>query len=71
MPSASSTKKHLDVVGDPEISTRINSFEMACRMQTSAPELMDLSKEPKHILDMYGVEPGKPSFALNCLLAGG
>jgi hypothetical protein len=62
-------KKHLNVVGDPEISTRINSFEMACRMQTSAPELIDLSKEPKHILDMYGVEPGKPSFALNCLLA--
>jgi hypothetical protein len=62
-------KKHLDVSGDPEISTRINSFEMACRMQTSAPELMDFSKEPKHILDMYGVEPGKPSFALNCLLA--
>ncbi|HEY3854850.1 MAG TPA: DUF1501 domain-containing protein [Verrucomicrobiae bacterium] len=62
-------RKHLDVVGDPEISTRINAFEMASRMQTSAPELMDLSKEPKHILDMYGVEPGKPSFALNCLLA--
>jgi hypothetical protein len=62
-------QKHLDVVGDPEIATRINSFEMACRMQTSAPDLMDLSKEPKHILDMYGVEPGKPSFALNCLLA--
>ena len=61
-------QKHLDVVGDPEISTRINSFEMACRMQTSAPDLMDLSKEPKHILDMYGVEPGKPSFAMNCLL---
>lgn len=62
-------RKHLDVVGDPEISTRISSFEMAARMQTSAPELMDLAKEPKHILDMYGVEPGKPSFALNCLLA--
>jgi hypothetical protein len=62
-------RKHLDAVGDPEIATRINSFEMACRMQTSAPELMDLSREPKHILDMYGVEPGKPSFALNCLLA--
>ena len=42
---------------------------MAYRMQTSAPELMDISKEPKHILDMYGVEPGKPSFAMNCLLA--
>lgn len=55
--------------GDPEISTRINSFEMAFRMQTSAPELMDLSKEPEHILKMYGAEPGKPSFANNCLLA--
>jgi Protein of unknown function (DUF1501) len=62
-------QKHLDVVGDPEIATRINSFEMAYRMQTSAPDLMDLSKEPKHVLDMYGVEPGKPSFAMNCLLA--
>jgi hypothetical protein len=62
-------QKHLDVVGDPEIATRINSFEMAYRMQSSAPELMDLSKEPQHILDMYGAEPGKPSFALNCLLA--
>jgi hypothetical protein len=60
---------HLDVMGDPEIATRINSFEMASRMQTSAPDLMDLSKEPKHILEMYGAEPGKPSFALNCLLA--
>src|SRR5262249_21890977 len=60
---------HLDSTGDPEIATRINSFEMAFRMQTSAPELMDLSKEPKHILEMYGAEPGKPSFANNCLLA--
>ncbi len=62
-------EKHLGVIGDPEISTRINSYEMAYRMQTSATELMDISKEPKHILDMYGVEPGKPSFAMNCLLA--
>ncbi|HZV35009.1 MAG TPA: DUF1501 domain-containing protein [Verrucomicrobiae bacterium] len=62
-------EQHLGAIGDPEISTRINSFEMAYRMQTSAPELMDISKEPKHILDMYGVEPGKPSFAMNCLLA--
>jgi hypothetical protein len=62
-------EKHLGVLGDPEIATRINSYEMAYRMQTSAPELMDISKEPKHILDMYGVEPGKPSFAMNCLLA--
>jgi hypothetical protein len=59
----------LDEVGDPEIATRINSFEMAFRMQTSAPELMDIAKEPKHILDMYGAEPGKSSFANNCLLA--
>jgi hypothetical protein len=62
-------QRHLDVVGDPEIATRINSFEMAYKMQASAPELMDVSKEPKHILEMYGVEPGKPSFAMNCLLA--
>jgi uncharacterized protein (DUF1501 family) len=62
-------QKHLDVVGDPEIATRISSYEMAYRMQTSAPELMDISKEPKHILEMYGAEPGAPSFANNCLLA--
>jgi hypothetical protein len=59
----------LDVVGDPEIATRINSFEMAFRMQTSAPELMNVSSEPKRVLEMYGAEPGKPSFANNCLLA--
>jgi hypothetical protein len=62
-------QKRLDAVGDPEIATRINSFEMAYRMQASAPELMDVSKEPPHILEMYGAEPGKPSFANNCLLA--
>ncbi len=62
-------QSHLEATGDPEIATRINSFEMAFRMQSSAPELMDLSKEPKHILEMYGAEPGKPSFANNCLLA--
>src|ERR1041384_86246 len=62
-------QKHLDVVGDPEIATRINSFELAYRMQLTAPELMDLSKEPKHILEMYGAEPGKSSFASTCLLA--
>ena len=59
----------LDQVGDPEIATRISSFEMAYRMQTSAPDLMDLSKEPEHILKMYGAEPGKSSFANTCLLA--
>jgi hypothetical protein len=62
-------EEHLSATGDPEIATRINSFEMAFRMQSSAPELMDLSKEPKHVLDMYGAEPGKPSFANNCVLA--
>jgi hypothetical protein len=59
----------LDAVGDPEIATRINSFEMAYRMQASAPELMDLRREPQRVLEMYGAEPGKPSFAANCLLA--
>jgi uncharacterized protein (DUF1501 family) len=59
----------LDVVGDPEIATRINSYEMAYRMQTSAPELMDIAQESKETLEMYGAEPGKSSFANNCLLA--
>jgi uncharacterized protein (DUF1501 family) len=58
-----------DATGDPEIETRIAAYEMAYRMQTSAPELMDLSKEPQKILDMYGATRGKPSFAANCLLA--
>src|SRR5437773_8808171 len=62
-------QRHLDLVGDPEIATRINSYEMAYRMQSSAPELMDISKEPKSVLEMYGAEPGKSSFANNCLLA--
>ena len=65
----SMNQARLEATGDPEIATRINSFEMAFRMQSSAPELMDLSKEPKRILEMYGAEPGKPSFANNCLLA--
>lgn len=59
----------LDVVGDPEIATRINSYEMAFRMQASAPEAMALKDEPQHILDMYGAKPGETSFANNCLLA--
>jgi len=62
-------EQHLSTVGDPEIATRINSFEMAYRMQTSAPELMDVSKETPETLKLYGAEPGKPSFAMNCLLA--
>lgn len=58
-----------DLVGDPEIRTRIAAYEMAYRMQSSAPELMDLSQEPQHVLHAYGVEPGRPSYAANCLLA--
>ncbi len=58
-----------DVVGDPEIQTRIAAYEMAYRMQSSAPDLMDLAQEPQHILDLYGAVPGKPSYANNCLLA--
>ncbi|MCA9068335.1 MAG: DUF1501 domain-containing protein [Planctomycetaceae bacterium] len=56
-------------VGDPEIQTRIAAYEMAYRMQTSAPELMDLRGESKETLDMYGADPNKPSYARNCLLA--
>ncbi len=59
----------LDAVGDPEIATRINSFELAYKMQTSAPDLMDISQESPETLAMYGAEPGKPSYANNCLLA--
>jgi hypothetical protein len=59
----------LEATGDPEIATRIHSFEMAFRMQTSAPELMDLSSESQDTLDLYGAQPGKASFANNCLLA--
>jgi uncharacterized protein (DUF1501 family) len=55
--------------GDPEIATRIASYEMAFRLQTSAPELMDLRKETKETLKLYGAEPDKPSFARACLLA--
>ncbi|MAG94085.1 MAG: sulfatase [Planctomycetaceae bacterium] len=59
----------LEETGDPEIATRINSFEMAYRMQAGAPELMDLTQESKQTLELYGAEPGKSSFANNCLLA--
>src|SRR5213075_1164767 len=62
-------EEHLGALGDPEIVTRINSFEMAYRMQSSAPDLMDLASEPRHILDLYGAEPGRGSFATSCLLA--
>jgi len=62
-------RKRLNVVGDPDIAARINAFEMAYRMQASAPELMDLKQESDATLAMYGVKPGKASFANNCLLA--
>ena len=56
-------------VGDPEIETRINAYELAYRMQTSVPELTDISDEPQAVHDLYGTQPGQTSFANNCLLA--
>ena len=56
-------------VGDPEIATRIAQFELAYRMQDSVPEAMDIHREPKTVLDMYGAKPGQVAFANNCLLA--
>ncbi len=60
---------HLEQVGDPEIATRIAAYEMAYQMQSSAPDLMDISQESASTLEQYGATPGKPSFASNCLLA--
>ncbi len=62
-------EEHLASNGDPEIATRIASYEMAYKMQSSVPELVDISKEPQAVHEMYGTEPGKKSFANNCLLA--
>ena len=62
-------RERLGAVSDPEIETRINAYEMAFRMQSRAPELMDLSTETQETLDLYGADPKKPSFAKNCLLA--
>jgi uncharacterized protein (DUF1501 family) len=62
-------RQHLGTVGDPEIATRINAYEMAGRLQTSAPELTDLRSESRATLDLYGCEPDRPSFARACLLA--
>jgi len=60
----------LDEFGDPEIATRIAQYEMAYKMQTSVPELVDLSKEPARTFDLYGPDAHKPgTFAANCLLA--
>jgi hypothetical protein len=55
--------------GDPETVTRISQYELAYRMQISVPQVMDISKEPQYILDMYGAKPGAGSFANNALLA--
>ncbi|RMG34030.1 MAG: DUF1501 domain-containing protein [Planctomycetota bacterium] len=55
--------------GDPETRTRISQYELAFRMQIAVPEVMDITREPKHIQDAYGVQPGRESFANNCLLA--
>ena len=54
---------------DPEIATRIAQYEMAFKMQASVPDLVDVSKEPKHVFDLYGAKPGDGSFASNCLVA--
>ncbi|KAB2654081.1 MAG: DUF1501 domain-containing protein [Verrucomicrobia bacterium] len=62
-------RKQLGTLGDPAIATHISNYEMAFRMQTSVPELVDIAKEPKEVLEMYGAEPGKASYANNCLLA--
>jgi len=56
-------------LGDPEILTRVAQYEMAFRMQSSVPDLVDMSKEPQKTLDLYGAKPGDGSFASNCLLA--
>ena len=58
-----------DATSDPEIATRIAQYEMAFRMQSSVPELMDVKDEPQHILDMYGTQGGDGTFGSNCLLA--
>src|SRR5207249_4969131 len=60
---------HDGVVDDPEIATRISQYELAFRMQTSVPRLMDISDEPRRVLELYGTRGGDGSFAANCLLA--
>ncbi|MFN0125717.1 MAG: DUF1501 domain-containing protein [Verrucomicrobiales bacterium] len=62
-------RRQSDALGDPEIASRIASYELAFRMQASVPALADLKDEPGHILKLYGADPAKPSFARNCLLA--
>ena len=60
---------HADAYGDPETATRIAQYEMAYKMQISVPEAMNINDEPEYIHQLYGTEPGKESFANNCLLA--
>jgi hypothetical protein len=60
---------HDGVVADPEIATRISQYEMAFKMQASVPELVDFSKEPKSVLDLYGTKGADGTFAANCLMA--
>ena len=62
-------QERLQATGDPEIQTRINAYEMAYQMQSSSPELMDITQESPQTLALYGATPGKPSYANNCLLA--
>lgn len=59
----------VEAIGDPEILTRIRQYELAYRMQTSVPEVMDISREPRKLLDAYGAQPGEKRFANNCVLA--
>ena len=66
---AALNKAHFDEVGDPEIAARIHAYDQASRLQRVAPELVNLAAEPKSVLRQYGVKPGQPSFAANCLLA--
>jgi len=66
---AALNRHRLDATFDPEIETRLSTYEMAFRMQTSVPDLVDFSDEPQYVLDMYGAIPGDGSYASNCLLA--
>jgi len=66
---SSLNQARFDQVRDPEIATRIAQYEMAFKMQSSVPELVDMSQEPQHVLDAYGAKPGDGSYASNCLLA--
>jgi hypothetical protein len=67
---AALNQKDFQTFGDPETAARIAQYEMAFRMQTSVPDLVDVSREPKHVLDMYGPDVSKPgTYAANCLLA--